>query len=203
MPKTVNWDQRRAEFTSASSDVIAEKGLRATTLRVVAATAGCTTGALTHYFPDRRSLLIATLRAVQSEAGERMRKAAANASTDYERLRVVVLESLPLDRVRLREWRVWLAFWGESVNDEALGVENARRYAEWRRILWTLLEPLCGVEPSAEYEVAHLMALTDGIGLALALGHSGGSESDSLVADSEAVVIRHLSRFDRPASCAP
>ncbi len=130
-----------------------------------------------------------------------MRKAPAIASTDFERLWVVVLESLPLDRVRRRESRVWLAFWGESVNDEALGVENARRYAEWRRIMRTLLGPLYGAESSAEYELAHLLALTDGIRLALALGHSGAPELDSLVADSEAVVIRYLSRSDSPANC--
>ena len=54
MPKSVDPTQKRAAFVAASWDVIAAEGLRGATLRRVAAEAGCTTGALTHYFSDRR-----------------------------------------------------------------------------------------------------------------------------------------------------
>ena len=53
MPKTVDPIEKRAEFVTASWNVIAERGFDAVSLRSVAAAAGCTTGALTHYFSDR------------------------------------------------------------------------------------------------------------------------------------------------------
>ena len=49
--------------------VIATEGLRGATLRRVAAEAGCTTGALTHYFADRQALLTAALQAAQRQTG--------------------------------------------------------------------------------------------------------------------------------------
>ena len=71
MPKVVNHEEQRAGFVTASWEVIAEEGLGAATLRRVAAAAGMTTGALTHYFSDREALLVEALRAwcVQGRCG--------------------------------------------------------------------------------------------------------------------------------------
>jgi AcrR family transcriptional regulator len=148
--------------------VIASEGLRAATLRRVASEAGCTTGSLTHYFPDRRSLLIDSLRSAHFQAGDRMLNAAKQASTDFERLEAVLLEALPLDAPRMREWRVWLAFWAEAMNDPELAKENERRYAEWRSMLSDFVAPLVADSRAADHEVDHLIALIDGLGLQLA-----------------------------------
>ena len=78
---------------AASWDVIAREGLKAATLRRVADEAACTTGALTHYFADRKSLLIDALRAVHYQAGARMIEAAGRASSDLERLRALLREA--------------------------------------------------------------------------------------------------------------
>ena len=124
MPKSVDPIQKRAELVSASWDVIAAEGLKAATLRRVAAEAGCTTGALTHYFRDRRALLIDALRSAHYQAGGRMADAASRAASDLARLKAVLLEALPLDAARLREWRVWLAFWAEAMNDSELAEDG-------------------------------------------------------------------------------
>ena len=87
MPKTVDPAQKRAELVDASWDVIAAEGLKGATLRRVAAEAGCTTGALTHYFPDRRSLLVAALRSAHFQAAARMLEATRRASSDVDRLK--------------------------------------------------------------------------------------------------------------------
>jgi AcrR family transcriptional regulator len=175
VPKVVDPKEKRAEFVAASWNVIASEGLRAATLRRVASEAGCTTGSLTHYFPDRRSLLIDSLRSAHYQAGARMLKATKHVSTDFERLEAILLEALPLDASRMREWRVWLAFWAEAMNDPELAKENERRYAEWRSMLSDVVSPLVADSRDADREVDHLIALIDGLGLQLARNVEDGT----------------------------
>ncbi len=60
MPKVVDSDERRARLIAATSDAIARDGLAHVTLRTIARSAGWTTGIVTHYFADKRELLMAT-----------------------------------------------------------------------------------------------------------------------------------------------
>ncbi len=196
MPKAVDPIQKRSEFVAASWDVIAADGLKAATLRRVAAEAGCTTGALTHYYTDRRSLLVDALRAAHYQAGARMMDAAKGTSSHGARLQAVLLEALPLDAARMREWRVWLAFWAESMTDAELAKENARRYAEWRQLLEDLIRPLMRTRAEAKRELAYVVALVDGLGLRLARHVS----NDRMLGDEQrecaATLVRHLARFE-------
>jgi AcrR family transcriptional regulator len=169
LPKVVDHERRRAGFVAASWDVIAQGGLNAATLRQVAAAAGVTTGALTHYFSDREALLVEALRTAHFAAGARMLRAAAAANSDHAKLLAVVNEALPLDAARLREWRVWLAFWGEAVGNSRLRQENDRRVSEWRDLLRTLVAPLLADSAPAEIASAELLSLIDGLGVRVAL----------------------------------
>ncbi len=196
MPKSVDPSQKRTEFVAASWDVIAAEGLKGATLRRVAAEAGCTTGALTHYFTDRQSLLIDALRSAHNQAGARMIDAAKRASSHLERLKAVLLEALPLDESRLREWRVWLAFWAESMNDAELAEENARRYAEWRELLREVVGPLTRKAAQTEQEVAHLVALIDGLGLRLARHTQGDAALEAQQRECGETLMRYLTRFE-------
>lgn len=195
MPKVVDRTEKRAEFVAASWNVIASEGLRAATLRRVASEAGCTTGSLTHYFPDRRSLLINSLRSAHFEAGARMMKAAEQASSQFERLEAVLLEALPLDAPRMREWRVWLAFWAEAMNDPQLAEENQRRYAEWRNLLSDVVSPLLTDSADLEPELDHLIALIDGLGLHLARDVADGRVLDTRQRACKDTLGRVLLRF--------
>ena len=58
MPKVVDIDGATTELAAAAAQLIARSGVGAATLREVAAEAGWTTGALTHYFADKRELLL-------------------------------------------------------------------------------------------------------------------------------------------------
>ncbi len=196
MPKSVDPGHKRAELVAASWNVIAAEGLRAATLRRVAAEAGCTTGALTHYFSDRRSLLIDALRSAHYQAADRMVERARHASSHLERLKAILLEALPLDEARLREWRVWLAFWAESMNDAALADENARRYAEWHELLQELVGPLVGNAAETEREVAHLVALIDGLGLRVARHTERDAALEPQQRECAATLVRYLTRFE-------
>jgi len=195
VPKTVDRIEKRAEFVTASWNVIASKGLRAATLRRVASEAGCTTGSLTHYFRNRRSLLVDSLRAAHFQAGARMLRAAEASPTPFERLEAVLLEALPLDSARMREWRVWLAFWAESMNDSELAEENTRRYKEWRALLLELVSPLVADDEQAEREVDHLIALVDGLGLQLTRQVNSAITLEAQRRACEATLAREVSRL--------
>ena len=128
MPKVVDIASKRAAFVLASLDVIASEGLGGATLRRIAAQAGATTGSITHYFSSRDALLVETVAAAHLAAGVRMQAALERCENPEDQLEAVVLEALPLDPVRLREWKVWLAFRG------ALGGEPVAHRGERPRL---------------------------------------------------------------------
>lgn len=167
MPKKVDMAEKRLEFISASVDVIATEGLSAASLRRIAEEASCTTGSLMHYFDSRKVLLLETLRSVHKSAGRRMANAVDSGGTDHDILRLVLLESLPLDDVRLKEWRVWLAFWAASMGDRELTKENARRYDEWSGLVRSLLKPLIK-KGNLDQKSWEIITLIDGLGVGVA-----------------------------------
>ncbi|MEO9132788.1 MAG: TetR family transcriptional regulator C-terminal domain-containing protein [Sphingomonas sp.] len=162
-------EQKRREFVAASWDVIATEGLSAATLRRVAAAAGCTTGSLTHYFSDRSALLVEALRAAHFATAARMLVVLGSENTPVKRVRGVLHEALPLDATRLREWKVWIAFWAALTGEAELAAENARRYDEWREMVEELLSPLFPDPLILAEQAGLLIAMIDGLGVRLAL----------------------------------
>src|SRR6187455_426727 len=98
MPKVVDIEQRRAELTEAAARLIARSGIESATMREVAAEAGWTTGALTHYFTDKRELLLTTFQA--SLANRRAQRPADGATDALTQLRASLEGALPLDDSR-------------------------------------------------------------------------------------------------------
>src|SRR5688500_5908565 len=108
MPKVVDYDERRAELAEAAAHVIARSGIGAATMRAVASAAGWTTGALTHYFADKRAVLLCTC---QASLGRRRTAPAERDRPDPAARLVAALEgALPLDEDRRRHWMVTVAF---------------------------------------------------------------------------------------------
>ena len=114
MPKIVDHQARRREIVEASWRVIAADGLAGVTMRKIADAAGCSTGRLTHYFANREEIVLAALRAVYHAARARLERVGSGASPAPEKLIAFLEETLPLDRVRLLEWKVWIAFWSAA-----------------------------------------------------------------------------------------
>lgn len=172
MPKIVDHDARRREIVEASWEVIAGEGLDGLTMRKIAAAAGCTTGRLTHYFANREELVLAALRAVYAAAAERMTAARDAGGTARERLLHMLEETLPLDEARLREWKIWIAFWGAAASDERLAAENDVRHEEWRASIRPFIREIA---PSADAddEAARLVGIVNGLGLEAAISPTG------------------------------
>lgn len=168
MPKKVDHDERRRELVQASWDVLCKEGLEGVSLRRVADAAQCTTGRIAHYFEGRDELLVASLRLAHSQAAERMQTIANRETDPLKRLRAILLESLPLDTRRLKEWQVWLSFWAAAIGHKELAAENRRRYEEWRVALASALQPLTS-NSDVPIIADLLVTLIDGLGIGATL----------------------------------
>jgi len=93
MPKVVNADQRRVELADAAARVIARNGIDGASLREVAAEAGWTTGALVHYFANKRELLAFTL---QASLDQRRSRHADRPTSSEQTLRATLFDALPI-----------------------------------------------------------------------------------------------------------
>jgi AcrR family transcriptional regulator len=161
MPKVVDVAQRRAELADAAARLIARSGLEAATMREVAAEAGLTTGALTHYFADKRELLLATFQAsLQHRRARRPQVAAA----PIERLLASLEGALPLDDDRHRHWMVTLALCSNATHDPVLAAAQREAYAEFVAYIATVaVEARLVARQAADSFAAMLIAAADGI----------------------------------------
>jgi len=163
MPRTVDIDERRQELTDAAARLIARAGIGAATMREVAAEAGLTTGALTHYFADKRELLQSTLVAsLERRIAQRPDVAAADPSTA---LRAALAGALPVDEDSRRHWMVTVAFCAEAAGDADLAITQRDAYRAFRAHVARLLVR-CGERRADAVGVAErLIASVDGVAL--------------------------------------
>lgn len=131
----VDHAQRRQEVCAIAGRLIARAGIEAVTFRDIAAEAGCSTRIVSHYFRDKRALLLAIFLEFSGRSLDRC-EAALTAHTDP----AVALEAvLPLDEERRMFWQVWLAFWGRIIGDDALQSAQVERAHQMRAMIERLL----------------------------------------------------------------
>ena len=167
MPKLVDHDARRAELARAAGRSIATLGLAGVTLREIAAEAGCTTGALAHYFDGKEALLTAALQAF---ADATLQAAKSTSPTNRSELLETLDVAIPTTGDRAAEWRVWMWFWVHSTVDELLANHNRRLQQGWTDYIAQCLDQVIANEgldlatPAHDLAVRLLQSL-NGIGL--------------------------------------
>jgi AcrR family transcriptional regulator len=170
VPKIVDIEQRRAELTDAAARLIARSGIEAATMREVAAEAGLTTGALTHYFADKQELLLTTFQA--SLARRRSLRPPAVGSPPAALLLASLEGALPLDGDRRLHWLVTIACCSLAPGDPELGRAQRQAYEEFAGYVAGLahacgLTRRHGVADAADVAdvAAQLIAVADGIAM--------------------------------------
>ena len=168
MPKVVDHDERRAELRDAVWRLASRDGLQAVTLRGVADEAGCSTGALVHYVPDKEELLLFAFRTVADRVMRRVADAEETTTDPLVLARTMLMEGLPLDAERRAEVRVWFAFLGLALTRPALERDQRLTYRAWRQRVAERLAAAqelglvrADVDPQAE--AAALVGLVDGL----------------------------------------
>ena len=167
MPRKVDSEERRAELAAAAVRRIAAAGMEGTKLRDVAAEAGWTTGALTHYFTDKRELLkLAMASSFDQLHGQQVAALAAGG----DELHVLLEAALPLDAARIAYRKVALACYMQSWSDPDFAEMLLKNLRGWRdRIVRFLREGAAtgrlrgGLD--AERVADELITLVDGIAM--------------------------------------
>ncbi len=90
----------------------------------VARRMGVTTGLVTHYFEDKDAVLHAALEYVANELVWHDETSATITTPDD--MCAYLVEILPLDEIRRRHWKVWIAFWSRALNNEMLAQVHKR-----------------------------------------------------------------------------
>ncbi len=200
MPKIVDHVERRREIVLATWRVIGRGGLAHATMREIAREAGYSNGVLAHYFTDRADILASAL--VMAHRGVRTRTdRRIGDRRGLEALRVLMLESLPLDPARLLEARIEVSFWGEAVgNDALMKLQNEEVDGFCSRVRALLVQADEDGELAAGVDVDRLvhecLVLMDGLSLQ-AVMHPGRADQDEQVAllDNRLDGVRSSARF--------
>lgn len=137
MPRYVDHAARREFVARVAADLAADEGLEAMTVRRVAEAAGFSTTVVSHYFTDRRDLMVTTYRAAAARSSDRFDAALVDSD---EPLQSCLEALLPLDDDRRRDWRIWFAFWALATADPQLGAEQLDRVRSARVRITRVLE---------------------------------------------------------------
>jgi len=169
MPRVVDHELKRNDVAEATWRVIEKQGLHAATVRAIAEEAGCSTGAIVHYFENKDDLFIFSLRLATERFGKRIEKSGQGVS-GHERLRRIFADYLPLDDERALEWHIWVAFLTHAVNNPRLTQEQREWYEGFRNLLRDIIIEgqqsgafRSDIDPMEEADT--LIALMDGIGM--------------------------------------
>src|SRR3954452_21779823 len=122
LPKRVDHDERRRQLTGALLRIASTRGLRAVTMREVAAEAGVSLRLVQYYFTDKRTLLHSGLAELAARLDRRVKARAAAAGGDLTVRQVfdVVLGSiLPSDEAGRADQLAWTAYYATGLTEPA------------------------------------------------------------------------------------
>lgn len=128
MPAVIDHDARRTALAEIAADLVANGGSEAATVRAVAAAAGFSTKAVTHYFPDKRALMLLTYRHAALSSQARTDASQPNGGGD---IRALLHALMPTDPKVERDWRVWFSFWGLAIADPEFAAEQRARMRDF------------------------------------------------------------------------
>jgi AcrR family transcriptional regulator len=200
VPRRVDHDERRRGLTDALLRIASTRGLKAVTMREVAAEAGVSLRVVQYYFPDKRALMASGLAELVARMDRRVRARAAARGTGLPPravLEVVLGSVLPSDDDARADQLAWTAYYAAGLTDpegtaglrdEALFGPNALE----RSLVATLAEAREAGEiaPGLDLraEVVGLLAMANGL-------TSGVLGTQRDIADAEAVLRYHLDRL--------
>ncbi|MEU8221639.1 TetR family transcriptional regulator C-terminal domain-containing protein [Kribbella sp. NPDC048915] len=176
MPKIVDHATRREEIAEALWRVVRRDGIRAASVRTVAAEAGWSAGAVRYYFPDQEGLLSFAMDLVSRRVTDRIAAIEATGSLPAIVLRYLD-EVLPLDAERRAEFDIWLAFLAQAQAESGAGALHDHVdsvHGQLRDLCASLVKGLAdagllkpGLDQAREVELLH--AVLDGLALHAAI----------------------------------
>ena len=123
----------------AAREVIAARGLHATTLREVAAAGGVAVGTVTYHFASLAELLAAVVQAEMDTYSAGVWERARSAPTGRAGLDLLIDGLLASGGRAGAHWRLWLDFWAVAAHDPVYSAWQSRVYAQLHSLVGDLL----------------------------------------------------------------
>lgn len=166
VPKLIDHDRRATAITEAAWRVLVRGGVRAVSVRNVAAEATVATASLRRLFPTQASLLASCLTLVRERVSARI-QALPQPSDAIEGAIAVIAETLPLDEERSLEMEVYLTLGMAALTDQELRAAYKLLSNDLVALCAAIIDQLVPHRsPSLrQREAAHLFALIDGLAL--------------------------------------
>ena len=117
MPRIVDHSKRRYEIAAAACTAISEMGIEKVKLTDIGEKAGCTTGAITHYFANKNEVLLA---AMEYAFKNFLKQTNLVSDQNPYSLIDVLSESLPILPRGHELTKVWIALTVRSLSDPIL-----------------------------------------------------------------------------------
>lgn len=171
VPKRVDHDERRRELTAALLRIAGSRGLRAVTMREVAAEAGVSLRTVQYYFTDKRTLMLSGLAELATRLDRRVRERAAAIGTELAPrtvLEVVLTAILPTDDDSRSDSLAWTAYYADGLTapERAVdGVQYPNALEDWLTGVVTRAQDAGEIAADREprTDVVALLALTNGL----------------------------------------
>ena len=206
MPKQVDHDERRRELTEALLRIAGTRGLKAVSMREIAAEAGVSLRVVQYYFTDKQALLDSGLTELAARLDRRVKQRAAAAATRGTLSTRGVFDAvlgaiLPSDEQSRQDSLAWTAYYTAALTDSALGAAaltgpNALEDFLTARLATGQQAGDIGSDRDPRIEVAALLALANGLTSSI-LGRQRGHEAATAILDY------HLDRLFEPATLRP
>lgn len=200
------YEQRRREIVDAVVEVAGSGGLEAVNVREIADRAGVSLGRVQHYFPSKSDLMAAAFDQVSQAATTRIQQRIADEpalENPAATLGLIVEELIPDDPERRTELAVAFAFTARALVDPELAARMREGYATLQELVSLLLAEgvkagLFVLRSSPAAEAGRCLALIEGLGVHVLIGHRTAAEARRLALEALTPIWRR--RDDEPAT---
>lgn len=178
-------DVRREQILAAASELAAERGMGAVSVRAVAARAGVGASTLRHYFPTQSELFQALVGRSFNNGLSDLNIADAKRPA-AERLCTCMAQFLPADDGQVRELEGWLSLYASAFGPgrSAAGAQllaSLQKHANRRVRGWLAVLEAEGaaLREDQDRNTMTLLAIVDGLCMDLLVGRSGSTVSEA------------------------
>ena len=171
---TIDHEKRRADIATITIDLIACEGLEAATFRRIAAEAGFSTTAITHYFADKQELLVWTFQILSQEGVRRFREALIENPSDTIG---ALLTMVPWCPANVRRWKAFLALWDQASRDRDIAQFVSQGVSTGYSSVHELLCREASGRRNLETACKQLHAMIQGISLQMLVDEKNWDES--------------------------
>lgn len=136
LPRIVDHDERRKQVVGIARNVLLKHGLEKFTIRRIAEAANLSTAIISHYFRDKRELMLFIFLNTLEITQRRFTQAVESGLSTTACLQTL----LPTDAESRDNWKVWIAFWNMTLTDTEFRQQQVTKTQDTLQRIRGLLE---------------------------------------------------------------